>query len=80
MSDYCCRIERAANGYEVSLTDPKIAKENRSSKGGWRDPNIKYVFEDIGDVLAFLKTNLDKALMKDEYSSTFDAASAAKDD
>lgn len=77
--DGCCRIERAANGYTVSLTDPKIAKENRTSKG-WRDPNVEYVFTELKDVLKFLNTNLDKALVKDDYSEAFKTASAAKDD
>lgn len=77
MSEYCCRIERAKNGYTVEMTDPKIvAENNKPSKGNeprmWRSSRIEYVFEDIEDVLKFLRTNLDKALPLDEFSSTFD--------
>lgn len=83
MSDHCCRIERAANGYEVEITDPKIVKANRERKdgmGGWRSPTVTFVFEDIEGVLTFLKDNLDKALVQDDFSTTFALASAEKDD
>lgn len=78
MSEYCCRIERAKNGYTVEMRDPKIvAENNRPKKSGepsaWRDPNVEYVFKDIDGVLKFLKANLDKALPMDEFSSTFDS-------
>lgn len=82
MGEHCCRIERAANGYEVEISDPKIVKANRERKDGsgvWRDPMVSFVFEDIDGVLNFLKSNLDKALVRDEFSSTFDLASAEKD-
>jgi hypothetical protein len=77
MSEYCCRIERAKNGYTVSMRDPKVVAENNRPKksnepSSWRDPNVEYVFKDIEGVLKFLKANLDKALPMDEFGSTFD--------
>lgn len=78
MSDIC-KIERLANGYEVEVTDPKIAAANKKSKmGGWKDPKVSYAFKTIKEVLAFLEKNLDKALPLDEYESSFDMA--AKDE
>jgi len=79
MSDIC-KIERLANGYEVEVTDPKIAEANRKSKmgGGWKDPKVSYAFKTIKEVLAFLEKNLDKALPLDEYESSFKVA--AKDE
>jgi hypothetical protein len=82
--DGCVRIERATNGYTVNVSDPKIREANQkrdNSKGGvyapYRDPNKEYIFTDIKTVLAFLEKNLDKALPKDDYGSSFDAAIAA---
>lgn len=78
MSDIC-KIERLANGYEVEVTDPKIAEANKKSKmGGWKDPKVSYAFKTTKEVLTFLEKNLDKALPLDEYESSFDVA--AKDE
>lgn len=77
MSDYCCRIERAKNGYTVEMKDPKIVKQNdanRDKPGPWKNPNVEYVFQTMDQVLTFLKANLDKALPTDEYTSSFDKA------
>lgn len=78
MYEYCCKIKRLANGYEVEIRDPEIVKANRdtSSKPSkpWRDPEVGYVFKTIGEVTVFLNNNLEKALPLDEYSSTFDVA------
>ena len=68
------KIERAVNGYEVCLTDPKIAAENAKPNGKWRDPEREFVFDDIEGVLDFLEKNLDKALPMDDYESSFDMA------
>lgn len=86
MPDGCVRIERASNGYTVCVTDPKIVEANRkrdSSKGPYtpyKDPQREYIFDDIKKVLSFIEKNLDKALPKDDYSSSFDAAAAAEGD
>jgi hypothetical protein len=82
MGDYCCRIEKMRNGYEVELRDPAIVKANSApSKKGeytpYRDPCVSYVFGSVDEVLKFLKKNLEKALPDDEYDSAFDEA--AKD-
>ena len=79
MSEGCCRIERATNGYTVCLSDPAIKKANAKPDSKWRDPECEYVFKSIDEVLVFLKKNLDKALPKSEYDTSFDAAIAAKD-
>ena len=74
MSEYCCRIEKAQNGYEVELRDPKIVAQNAKSKGAWKDPNISYVFTDMEKMLEFLKNTLPTALQGDEFSSAYDKA------
>ena len=79
------RIERATNGYTVSMRDPKIeaANRKRSMKSDYDtpyvDPNRTYVFSDIDAVMTFLKANLDTALPKDDYSSAFDEMAADED-
>ena len=78
MGEYCCRIERLKNGYEVELKDPKLVKANRGP-GAYRDPMVSYAFNTVEDVLKFLKKNLDKALPDDEFSSSFDEAATEKE-
>lgn len=73
----CIRIERERDGYEVSVTDPEIVKQNRASSSSdgpseWKDPCVEYSFDTKEQVLAFLEKAMDKALPADEYSSTFD--------
>lgn len=83
MSEYCCRIERVKNGYTVEMKDPKIVKQNaanRDKPAPWKDPNVEYVFQTLEQVLEFLKTNLDKALPMDDYTTSFDKALAEEDD
>lgn len=84
MSDFRVCIERMQNGYEVSLSDPKIVKANNTrDKNGYtpyRDPTVEYAFKDVDEVLAFLKENLDKALPANDFSSAFDAAAKAAQD
>lgn len=79
--DECCRIEKVANGFTVSMKDPDIVKANRKrentkepSPGRWQDPNKSFVFENVEDVLTFLQKTLPKALPADEYGSTFTKA------
>ena len=77
MSEYDVRIERLANGYEVTLRDPKIVKENAKPNSKYRNSTREYVFKTLPELLAFLKKNLDKALPPDEFGSAFDSAVAA---
>lgn len=78
-------IERNKNGYEVTVTDPKIvaANEARDGKGiatTWKSPEIEYQFTTKEQVLAFIESAFDDALPEEAYSSTFDklAKEAAK--
>ncbi len=83
MSDYIVKIERLQNGYEVEMTDPAIAAQNKKSVGKlgvWKDPKVCYAFKTVDEVLGFLKGNLDKALPMDEYESAFTEASKEEDD
>lgn len=83
MSEYCCRIERAKNGFTVEMKDPKIVKQNAASRDKpmpWKDPNVEYVFTTLADVLKFLEANLETALPMDEYASSFDKALTEDDD
>lgn len=80
------RIERAANGFTVSMTDPKIeaANRKRSAKGNYDqpylDPRKEYVFTDLKAVMAFLTANLEKALPKDDYDSAFELMADDEED
>lgn len=84
--DDCVRIERAENGYTVSMKDPKIdaANRKRSAKSDYSspyvDPRKEYVFTDIKAVMTFLTANLDKALPKDDYDSAFELMSDDEDE
>lgn len=82
MSSCTIRIERAANGFEVEMTDPKIAAENKKTGPDkpWKDPCVSYVFKTSAEVVSFLQKNLEKAIPMDEYSSSFDAALEEEDD
>ena len=77
--DSCCRIERATNGYTVNLQDPKIREANAKPNSKYRSADCEYVFKTVEEVLAFLKKNLDKALVVDDYSNSFSVATAAAD-
>jgi hypothetical protein len=70
------RIERAQNGFVVSMDDPEIMAKNRKTDGPYRDPEVQFVFDDEAEVIAFLTKNLNKIIPPedDEYSSSFDAA------
>ena len=78
--DSCVRIERATNGYVVSMQDPKIkaSNEKRRAKNDYSTPFMddrrEYVFTDLAAVTKFLTANLDKALPKVDYDSSFDSA------
>jgi hypothetical protein len=77
----CCRIEKVANGFTVSMKDPDIVKANQkrnsgksNSLGMWKDPHKSFVFDSVEEVLTFLQKTLPKALPSDEFGSTFTQA------
>lgn len=78
------KISRAQNGYLCSMNDPKIVAQNRKrdlSRSNapcppYRDPEKVYLFSTIQELTTFLEGNLDKALPKDDYGSSFDDAAA----
>ena len=82
MGDCNIGIQRHRNGYTVRITDPKIVKQNdertRDKNGNtvesWRDPQVSYAFSTSDEVVDFIKSNIDKALPVDDFSSTFDKA------
>ena len=80
MSECICKIEKAANGFEVEMYDPAIAKANAKSKGKWRDPMVCHVFNSLEDMMKFIQTNLPDAGPEDEYGSSFDAMVAGEED
>jgi hypothetical protein len=86
MGDYCCRIEKMSNGYEVEIKDPAIVRANSkrdNSKGPYvpyKDPMRSFVFKTTAEVVAFLTKNLDKAMPDDEFDSSFDAAVSESED
>jgi len=81
MPEFRVCIERIRNGFEVTVTDPKIVKQNNTrDKNGYapyKDPQVEYGFKNVKEVLTFLEANLEKALPAESYSSTFDSAVAA---
>ena len=85
--DGCIRLERAANGYTVSMRDPKIVAANASAdirrSGSWKDPDMEYVFSGakaLKDALEFIEKNADKALPATDFDTTFDMITSAGDD
>lgn len=84
-----CSIERLDNGYVVKMRDPKIVAANKKRENKdqgttsitpWRDPERSFACVDITAVLDFLKNNLDKATVEDDYSTSFKAAALAESD
>lgn len=80
------KIGRAQNGFMISMNDPKIvaankkrdlSRSNRDTIEPYRDPERVYVFDDIKELTTFIEQNLETALPKDDFSSSFDAAAAA---
>ena len=80
MGECICRIEKAANGFEVEMYDPAIAKANAKSKGSYRSPMVPHVFNKLEDMMKFIQTNLPDAGPEDEYGTSFDAIVAGEDD
>jgi len=88
-SECCVRIERFDNGYTVEIKDPAIVKENNKpydekKKVNYRDPWKTYVFKTDKEVVAFLKSNLSRAIVqpkeKDDFGTAFELASADEED
>lgn len=71
MSDFCVRIKRTIDGFDVCVTDPEIVKKNHSSKNGWSDPEICVSFSDVKKTTAFLSKHLEKVLPGDEFETAF---------
>lgn len=80
MSEYVCKIERAANGWELEISDPTIAAQNKKMKGMWKDPKRDFIFKTVKEVTDFLAANLEKAAPMDEYECAFKEASKEDDD
>lgn len=76
MDDQNIRIQRASNGYTVSVRDPEIVKENMQKDSRYKNPEVDYVFEDSAGVKKFIEDNLDTLLVKcdDEYETGFQKA------
>jgi hypothetical protein len=80
-SECCVRIERFSNGYTVEIKDPAIVKENSKpydskKASNYRDPWKSFVFKTDDEVVAFLKKNLKKAIVKPEGDDDFGTAFA----
>lgn len=69
-------IERNQNGFEVTVTDPKVVEANDKARQNdnysWKDPEVEYQFATKQQVLDFIDASFDKALPEEEYSSVFD--------
>lgn len=59
MNDCILRVDKLANGYEVSIADPKIIAENEKPKGGYKDPWVEYAFSTAPEALAFISAHLE---------------------
>ena len=74
------RIERNANGYEVTALDPKIKEENEQEDSKWKNPHVSYQFETAEQVTKFIEEIIDDALPGESYSQAFAReAKAAKE-
>ncbi len=72
----CIRIERAQNGYTVTVRDPKIAAENDKPNTKWQDADREFVFDDLAKAQRFVEKVADIALPKEQHTSSFDKAFA----
>ena len=70
MSTNCVSIERIANGFEVSFSDPDIVAAN-SKSDKYQDPEVEMAFKTVEEVLAFLNKNLEKLTVSESYDSAF---------
>lgn len=71
----CVKIERIANGYEVSFQDPDIQAANSKAMGkpgmAWRDPEVEMAFKTTDEVMSFLGAHLEKLTASESYDSAF---------
>lgn len=74
LGDCTIRINRAQNGFTISMTDPKIVAENDKPKSNWRDPNVTFICSDLQKGLDFIRENIEKVFPETEYDTTFDKA------
>lgn len=78
MSNRSIRIERDRNGFEVTVTDPKIVEENEKGREGsavsWKSPDVDYQFKTSEEALRFVGNVIDDVLPADQYSAAFDKA------
>lgn len=81
MSEFDICIERTVSGYELRLRDPEIVKANKKTDKpptySYKDPYREFVLKDKAALLKFLEDNIEKALPKDDFESSFDTAVAA---
>ena len=72
----CIRIERAQNGYTVTVRDPKIVADNDKPNAKWQDADREFVFDDLDKAQRFVEKVADIALPKEQHTSSFDKAFA----
>jgi hypothetical protein len=61
MDNCVLRVEKLANGYEVSIADPKIMAENEKEKKEYhyKSPWVEYAFTSAPEVVEFVKQHLE---------------------
>lgn len=78
--DQICKIEKASNGFTISVCDPVTKANNRNSKKPYVDPWKSYVFKSSKEVLKFLSTTLDKLSPADDDDFGTNFARATQED
>jgi hypothetical protein len=89
MGDCFLRMDRFENGFTVEIKDPAIVKANEKRDNSskvytpYKDPWKTFVFKSSAEVQAFLKKNMDKAVVSSkpasDYDGSFDVACADGD-
>lgn len=78
--EHCIKIERNRNGYEVTVTDPKIIEENEKGREGsaisWKSPHLDYQFQTKDEAMKFVTEVFDDVLpaADEQYAAAFDKA------
>jgi hypothetical protein len=76
--DHCIKIERDRNGYEVTVTDPKIIEENEKGREGsavsWKSPHLDYHFKTKDEVMRFIEDVYNDVLPEEKFATAFDKA------
>jgi len=57
--DTILRVEKLANGFEVSICDPKINEANAKPKSNWQSPWVEYAFTTAAEVITFITAHLE---------------------